>query len=196
MRFIKRHVYSPYVPWRLLGGLVLVALAFIVYYLTQIAPVGASAHTGANTYIAGVIISVIGMLYATGLGLLCLRGLHLSISRPALSLQRNRQRFSPLLLGAGLFCYALSQAVWLCNMLIIRQLPTFPSLEQWTELGMYPLLIGAILLLPTPWQGNELGNYPLLLRPNPPPPTPHLPLWSRLRIFLDALMIMAAVTTL
>ncbi len=174
MRFIKRHVYSPYVPWRLLGGLVLVALAFIVYYLTQIAPVGASAHTGANTYIAGVIISVIGMLYATGLGLLCLRGLHLSISRPALSLQRNRQRFSPLLLGAGLFCYALSQAVWLCNMLIIRQLPTFPSLEQWTELGMYPLLIGAILLLPTP----------------------NLALWSRLRIFLDALMIMAAVTTL
>src|SRR5579883_1369066 len=173
MRFIKRHVYSPSVPWRLLGGLVLFALVFIVYYLTQIAPVGASAHTGAHMYMTGVIISVISMLYATGLGLLCLRGLHVSVSRPALSLQRNRQRFSPLLLGAGLFCYALSQAVWLCNMLIIRQLPTFPSLEQWTELGMYPLLIGAILLLPTP----------------------NLALWSRLRIFLDALMIMAAVTT-
>lgn len=175
MRFIKRHIYSPYVPWRLLGGLVLFALAFNVYYLTQIAPAGASAYTGVNTYITGLIISVIGMLYATGLGLLCLRGLHLSISRPLASfLQRNRQCFSPLLLGAGLFCYALSQAVWLCNMLILKQLPTYPSLEQWTELGMYPLLIGAILLLPTP----------------------NLALWSRLRIFIDALMIMAAVTTL
>jgi two-component system cell cycle response regulator len=174
MRFIQRHVYSPYVPWRLLGGLVLFALAFIVYYLTQIAPVGMSTYTGTHRYIAGVIVSVIGILYATGLGLLCFRGLHLSIFRPALSLQRNRQRFSPLLLGASLLCYALSQFVWLCTMLMLKQLPTFPSLEHWTELGMYPLLFGAILLLPTP----------------------NLALWERLRIFLDALMIMAAVTTL
>src|SRR5581483_6729152 len=40
--------------------------------------------------------------------------------------------------------------------------------------GIYPLLIGAILLLPTR----------------------NLALWSRLRIFLDALMIMVAVATL
>ncbi len=174
MRFTKRHAYSPFVPWHLLGGLLLFALTFIFYYLTQIAPAGASGQPGSNAYMTGAIVGVIGIVYATGLGLLCLRGLHVPLSRPALAFQRNGQRFSPLLLGASLFCYALSQVVWLCNMLILRRLPTFPSPEQFTEFAMYPLLIGAILLLPTR----------------------NLALWSRLRIFLDGLMIMAAVTTL
>jgi diguanylate cyclase (GGDEF)-like protein len=170
MRFITRYVYSPHVPWRLLGALLLYALAYIFYYVTQIVPAGEPGYHGHAAYRMGLTIGVINALSAAGLGLLCLQGQRLRICLH----QRSGQPFSPLLLAACLFCYALGQMIWLCHMLQIGHVPAYPSLEHLAGFAIYLPFSGAILLLPA-------GN---------------LACWSRLRIFVDALMITAVVVTL
>lgn len=174
MRFIARYIYSPHIPWRLLAGLLLCALAFILYYLSQIVPAGEPGYHGPPVYTTGMITGLINAFYALGLGLLCLQGLRLRISLPLYPLQRNIRQCSPLLLATCLFCYALTQVIWLCHMLLIGQLPVYPSPEQLAGFGIYFPFICAILLLPTR----------------------HLAHWSRLRIFIDALIIMVVVVTL
>jgi len=170
MRFITRHVYSPHIPWRLLAGLLLCALAFILYYVIQIVPAGEPGYHGTQAYRTGMITGMINAVYALGLGVLCLQGWR----PPVCPLQSKHRQCSPLLLATCLFCYALTQVIWLCHMLLIGQLPVYPSPEQLAGFGIYFPFISAILLLPTR----------------------HLAHWLRLRILTDALIIMVAVVTL
>lgn len=170
MRRIIKHFYSPYVPWRLLGLLLLIGLAINVYYLTRTVTLVGTAHPDRIAYTTGAI----AILYALLLGVLCCIGLRHHSRNPPNSIKWTRQYLSPLLIGASLWCYALSQVAWVCVMFITGQFPGYPSPEHFTQLGIYPCLIGAILLLP----GRNLSW------------------WSRLRVLLDSLMIIVAVATL
>ena len=173
MRCMKNRVYSSYVPWYLLAWLFLPAIGVIVYYLTRTMTITDSLRPGHTAYITGVI----SLFYGLTLALLCLEGLYLPRRGHRALLQDFRQSWqsiSPLLLSASLLCFTLSQLAWLILVITVHRLPVYPSPEHFIQLSMYPCLVGAILFLP----GRNLS------------------LLSRLRIFLDSLIIMAAVATL
>lgn len=87
---------------------------------------------------------------------------------------RQTRRFSPLLFGLSAIVYMFGQLIWLLYILAIHKVPPYPGTTHFIEIFTYPFLIIAVLLLPS--RG--------------------LPLFTRLCIFLDSLIIMAAVTTL
>jgi two-component system cell cycle response regulator len=122
------------------------------------------------------ITGIMAILYPLALALLCFKGARRYLKKPdsAISLQRGGQRFSPLLIGAGLSCFALAQVVWLSHIISTHTLPQYPSLQQAIDFLMYPFFIGATLLLPAR----------------------NLSAAARQRIFLDGLTIMVALATL
>ena len=86
---------------------------------------------------------------------------------------RKGQRWVPILLGLGILSYVIGQIIWTYNEDILHLLVLFPSWADAGYLGSYPLVLLALLLLPT--------------QP--------IPASTRTRIVLDSLMIMVVVTT-
>lgn len=121
------------------------------------------------------IVDLIGIFYPVGLALLCFCGSNRFawpwLVRPT---RRDSRRFSPALLGMALLCFALAESVRSWMTLVMHIQFAFPSPEHFTFIAMYPFFICAILALPSQ----------------------HLSLISRLRIVLDSLIVMVAVTTL
>ncbi len=97
----------------------------------------------------------------------------------ALTIRRARRDASgalvwgPVLLCGGSLLFGAGQAIYTCYELASHASPPLPSWADACFLGAYPFLLLGILLLPT--------------RP--------LPLAARTRVFVDGLMIMAAVAT-
>jgi signal transduction histidine kinase len=83
------------------------------------------------------------------------------------------QRWVPLLLSLGILSYIIGQGIWTYNENILHLPMLFPSLADIGFLGSYPFVLLAILFLPH--------------RP--------LPIQTRLRVFLDGLLIMVGVVT-
>src|SRR6266849_603104 len=83
------------------------------------------------------------------------------------------QRWVPLLLSLGILSYIIGQGIWTYNENILHLPMLFPSLTDIGFLGSYPFVLLAILFLPH--------------RP--------LPIQTRLRVFLDGLLIMVGVVT-
>jgi hypothetical protein len=83
------------------------------------------------------------------------------------------QRWVPFLLGLGILSYIIGQAIWTYNEDIAHLPVLFPSWADAGYLGSYPLMLLALLLLPTQ----------------------SLPAGTRTRIVLDSLIVMVAVTT-
>jgi len=119
------------------------------------------------------IINSITILYPSVLALLCWQG-SFKLLRPAGPAASTARRFCPLLLGMALWCFVLAEIAWLRGMIALGRSPTFPALEHLVFLGMYPFFLGAFLLLPSR----------------------NISLFTRLRIFLDSLLIMTAIATL
>lgn len=165
---MKKYLETTPIPWRLLAILLLVHIVLGAYYLLR---PGNPAFFRLFMYIANT-------LDALGLGLLCFKGsralLWPRVARPAF---HASGRLSPALLGMSLICFGVSLFIWLFSREILhlpRQVLEFPALQHFTSLGMYPFLICAVLLLPSPRQ----------------------PLIARIRLLLDSLMIMVALATL
>src|ERR1051326_1646313 len=83
------------------------------------------------------------------------------------------QRWVPILLGLGILSYVIGQGIWTYNENIAHLTVLFPSWADLGYLGSYPFVLVAILLLP----GRPLPGH------------------SRIRIFLDGLIILAGVVT-
>src|SRR5712691_5970358 len=83
------------------------------------------------------------------------------------------QRWVPLLLSLGILSYIIGQGIWTYNENITHLPVLFPSWADVGYLASYPFLLLAILFLPH--------------RP--------LPIQTRLRVFLDGLLIMVGVVT-
>src|SRR5215218_2299469 len=86
---------------------------------------------------------------------------------------RRGQRWAPVLLGLGILCWVVGQAVFTYYEWVLRQPPPLPSLADLGYLSVYPFFLVGILLLPA--------------RP--------VPAASRIRIGLDGLMSMTAGVT-
>lgn len=172
MRLHKWHLKSSCVPWHLLGWLLLSALVIGTYYVSRTTSLASAMEPGRVIYITGLL----AILYPLALAFLCIKGARRYVRRPASANlpRRSGQRFSPLLIGLGLFCFALAEAAWICQILIIHNLPPYPSWQHYIDFLMYPCFISATLLLPA-------RNFSSA---------------SRQRIFLDSLTIMVALVTL
>src|SRR5215211_2664118 len=83
------------------------------------------------------------------------------------------QRWAPVLLGLGIFSWALGQMLFTYYEWVLDQPPPLPSIADVGYLSVYPFLLLGILLLPA--------------RP--------IPVASRTRIALDGLMTMTAAVT-
>jgi signal transduction histidine kinase len=92
-------------------------------------------------------------------------------SRPGAAATSFTQRWVPLLLGLGILSYIIGQGIWTYNENIAHLYMLFPSLADIGYLGSYPFVLLAILLLP---------RQPL-------------PVQTRVRVFLDGLIIMVGV---
>src|SRR5215472_14267002 len=93
------------------------------------------------------------------------------LPRPRTPVTSFTRRWVPLLLGLGIMSYILGQAIWTYNENVAHLSVLFPS---WADIGYlvsYPFVLLAILLLPH--------------RP--------LPVQTRVRVFLDGLIIMVGV---
>ena len=93
--------------------------------------------------------------------------------QPGAAATRFTQRQVPLLLGLGILSYIIGQGIWTYNENIAHLPALFPSWADIGYLGSYPFVLLAILLLPR--------------RP--------LSVQTRVRVFLDGLMIMVGVVT-
>ena len=169
--YLKRRFVSSSVPWRLLGILSLVYLVIITYYLTKSIPLAGSTHPQPPLYITA-LISILCPCIA---GTFCLKGScqHLKRSHSSNGTEPTC-RFTPLLLGGSAFLFAASQMMWLEQILVTQKLPVFPSFSHFIGLLPYALLIIGVLLLHTR----------------------SISLSLHLRLLLDSLIIMTAVTTL
>ena len=159
-------VPTPYIPWRLFGGLLLGSLVL-----------GAFSFLRPFSLTFGdQLLDALSVLYALFLALVCFRGSWrlLSMSHPPDARKRTGRRFIPVLLGMNTLWAALTFLGWLSETLWTQRAPTYPSLFHVLSLGMYPFFIVAVLLLPP----RNLSRL------------------SRLRILLDSLIIMATVVTL
>lgn len=155
------------IPWRLLAILFPVHLVLSVYYLIR---PGSFASFQ-------ILVNTMSALDAIALGTLCLQGSRALLwPRATETAYHTSRRFSPLLLGMAIFCFGLSSFTWVFLLIIFRwyQALSFPNPAQLISLGMYPLLISAVLVLPTQ----------------------RSPLLTRLRLLLDSLIIMIALITL
>ncbi|EFH84216.1 GGDEF domain-containing protein [Ktedonobacter racemifer] len=159
-------VPTPYISWRLFGGLllgslVLGAFSFLrPFRLTFGAP----------------LLDALSVLYALFLALMCFRGSWglLSMSGPPGAGTRTGWHFIPVLLGMTTLWAALALLGWVSETMWTQRAPTYSFLYHVLELGVYPFFIAAVLLLPS----QNLSRL------------------SRLRILLDSLIILATVVTL
>ncbi|HEY3993024.1 MAG TPA: diguanylate cyclase [Ktedonobacteraceae bacterium] len=171
IRYPKRSFFSPYVPWRLLGILSLIYLVIIVYYLARSVPLADSTHPQPSLYIA-VLISIVCPLIS---GIFCLKGsLRYLKHPPATNGVGLTCRFTPPLLGWSRIVFAISQMILLGRLLVTQKLPEYPYVSHFIGLLPHILLIIGVLLLPT----RRLFSF------------------LYLRILLNSLIIMVAVTTL
>ncbi|MFL5693619.1 MAG: sensor histidine kinase [Ktedonobacteraceae bacterium] len=92
---------------------------------------------------------------------------------PNASVTSPSQRWLPLLLSLAILSYIIGQGIWTYNENIAHLSVLFPTWADIGFLGSYPFVLLAILLLPR--------------RP--------LPVQTRVRIFLDGLIIMVGVVT-
>lgn len=166
MKAITIYLDSIYVPWRLLAGLLMLSFLLSLLYITRL--FGQVDFKG--------FYAVGRALYPLAMAFLCFRGTSRLFKETNVSLSsvRARQRFIPVLLGMGLLCLALGNVAWLLEVLILGRPPTYPSLTYFIYLGTYPFFICVIFLLPSQ----------------------DISMLTRLRIFLDSLIIMVTVTTL
>lgn len=122
-----------------------------------------------------LVVNLMGILYPLGMGVLCAKGtlpfLHSSTIRGA---SRVTRRFTPLLLSMVLWVFSFSQVVWFVSLWPEHKAPGYPAPQHFIALLMYPFLICAMLVLPA----RSLSTL------------------TRLRLFLDSLLIMAAFATL
>lgn len=86
---------------------------------------------------------------------------------------KGRDRWSWMLMGSGVTCWGLGQVVWSYYELVLDESTPFPSFADLGYLMMPPLMFVGLLVLPT--------------RP--------APTGERLKIGLDALIIMASIAT-
>ncbi|MGH2480661.1 MAG: hypothetical protein ACRDHW_13485, partial [Ktedonobacteraceae bacterium] len=166
MRDIKNYCETTIVPWCLLGGLSLLSLAGALLYVIK--PEGEQVFR----WLFGIGVPAGTLLYAW----LCFRGSG-KFLKPARLLSpalRTSRRFCPALLGIALAFFALSILYWFINVVVIGQMPVYPSFQQYITFLVYPCLICVFLFLPSH----------------------HLSVLSRVRIFLDSLIILTALTTL
>ncbi len=94
-----------------------------------------------------------------------------TLPQPGTATTSFTQRWVPLLLGLGILSYIIGQAIWTYNENIAHLPVLFPSWADIGYLGSYPFVLLAILLLPH--------------RP--------LPVQTRVRVFLEGLIIMVGV---
>lgn len=119
------------------------------------------------------IINSITILYPVVLALLCWRG-SFKLWRSTGPAASTARRFCPLLLGMVLWCFVLAEIAWLYGTVTLGPSSAFPAMEHLIFLGMYPFFLGAFLLLPSQ----------------------DISMFTRLRIFLDSLLVMTAIATL
>lgn len=171
MNYFKQPFATPSPPWLLLGILFSMDLVVLIYYLLgPLLP--ANSGYPHPTFSIAVTGSILGPLLT---GLLCLKGSFHFLGRSASHRRRRKtRRFSPLLWGINALIYSAGQIVWLIQILVWRKIPPYPSLTHYIQLGIYPCLIAAILLLP----GNRLTRL------------------TRLSVLLDSLTILAVIATL
>lgn len=155
----------------MLGVVFLIALVVIIYYFIHSISLTSSAHSRQIPYTT-ILLSVVGPLFS---GIFCLKGSFRHLKRSSSShLTRQTRRFSPILLGVSGLIFASGQIIGLGQILATQQMPSYMAPSHFIELLTCVCLIAAVLLLPS-------HNLSMLVR---------------LRIFLDSLIIMAAVTTL
>jgi signal transduction histidine kinase len=166
MRVIKNQRMS--LPWKSRVLILLLTALFVVYLLLK--PGNPASMTLVDNVIQGVL---------EGVGLLLTFPYFLQSShqrervpasaRPRPASSPTTQRWVPPLLGLGILCYIIGQALWTYNEDIAHLAVLFPSWADAGYLGSYPFVLLAILLLP--------------------------PAATRARIALDGLMIMVGTVT-
>lgn len=157
---------SSCVPWRSMGRLFLLALGISTLYIAS--PFGEK--------IDNYLFSILGILYLSLITGLCLHDSFFVARRlrmPSGDMHAGK-RFSPLLIGLHVGVFLLAQIVFTLSFVYQGQEPPFASLTYEIILGVYPFLIGAILLLPAR----------------------KVSLPARLRILLDSLIIIVLAATL
>ncbi|HET8845005.1 MAG TPA: diguanylate cyclase, partial [Ktedonobacteraceae bacterium] len=160
-----KHIGTTHVPWRMLVGLFFISLILAIFYVVR--PGSFSTFN--------LVTNIVSILYPVGLALLCYRGSSKFFKRKTTnnSLPPTRY-FVPILLSLVMWCFAAAQVAWFITPHLTHHTPHFPQTQHLIFLGMYPLLICALLFLPS-----------RMLSP-----------LARLRIFLDSLIIMVSVTAL
>ncbi|MGH2479416.1 MAG: GGDEF domain-containing protein, partial [Ktedonobacteraceae bacterium] len=122
-----------------------------------------------------LVVNLMGILYPLGLGILCVKGTRRFLRAPTVTgTRRATRRFTPFLLGMVLWVFTLSQIVWFVSTWPAHRPPGYPAPQHFIALFMYPFLVSAILVLPS----RSLTTL------------------TRLRLFLDSLLIMTAFATL
>ncbi len=113
-------------------------------------------------------------LYPLLAGLLCFQGMPKLRDKAHPGEKPGGRRFSPALLGLAILCFTVGQILWVSHLFATHSSLPFPSFAQIAYYGMYPFLICAILFLPA--RGISAP--------------------AHLRILLDSLIIMVALSTL
>lgn len=155
-----------YIPWRLLGILLLGSLVLGAFSFLR----------PFRLTFSGQLLDALSVLYALSLALVCFRGSWglLSMSGPPGTGTRTGRNLIPVLLGMTTLWAALALLGWVSETMWTQRVPTYSFLFHVLELGVYPFFIAAVLLLPS----QNLSRL------------------SRLRILLDSLIILATVVTL
>ena len=166
LRQIQRHCEASTVPWCLMVALLALSLIGALLYITR--PMDLTLAR----WLLGTLTPAGTLFYAW----LCLQGSgkFLKPSRalpPALHVSR---RFSPLLFSLVLICFVCSNQYWFINAVLLGHRAIYPSWQQYLLFPIYPLLMMAYLFLPS----QSLSRL------------------ARVRIFLDSIIILAALTTL
>ncbi|HEY0757058.1 MAG TPA: diguanylate cyclase [Ktedonobacteraceae bacterium] len=154
------------IPWGTLALLSLLSLGLVANAaITPFLP---------TPYTYGYIL--LTSLYPLLVTILSLRGSFALLRRSNLSVRGAHagRRFSPFLLGVNMAVFMLSQVIGLLYFVTAHEEAPFLSPTYYTIFGIYPFIIGAILLLPA----REVS--PL----------------ARLRILLDSLIIIVALAAL
>lgn len=157
---------TTYVPWRLLGGLLVGSLVVSVFSLLRPFSLTLEDH----------VLDTLSALYALFLAGVCFHGSRglLSMPSPSNSPKWAERRLIPALLGMGTLWLALSLLAWAYETFHAQQAPFYPAWYHLFSFGIFPFFIAAVLLLPA----QNLSRL------------------SRLRILLDSLIIMVTVATL
>lgn len=130
---------TTYLPWRLLGELLLGSLVLGVSFLLRPFSLTFEDH----------VLDLLSALYALFLAV-CFHDSRklLSMPRPFDSPKWAERRLIPALLGMGALWLALALLVWEYETLHTQQAPTYPAWYHLLSFGAFPFFIAAVLLLP------------------------------------------------